>query len=48
MTTSELIDVLKQIKKEHGDIEVVFEGTSINDYTLVEYLDEVYVELMRK
>lgn len=48
MTTSELIDVLKQIKKEHGDVEVVFEGKSIDDYTLVEYLDEVYVELMRK
>lgn len=48
MTISELTDILKQVKKEHGDVEVVFEGKSIDDYTVIEYLEEVYVELMRK
>lgn len=48
MTISEITDILKQVKKEHGDVEVVFEGKSIDDYTVIEYLEEVYVELMRK
>ena len=46
MTTSELIDVLKQIKKEHGDIEVVFEAYIVDEYVRECVYTKQYSKLM--